>query len=380
VAERLTYAMIGGGTGSFIGAVHRHAIALDGTATLVGGAFSSTPERSKASAAELGVDPARAYGSFEELAAGESGRTDPVDFVVIVTPNDMHHPAAKACLDAGLNVVCDKPFTVTSAQAAELRDLASSKGLHCAVTYNYSGYPMVRHASELVRTGMLGKVRKVYAEYHQGWLATDIEKTGQKQASWRQDPKRAGMGGSLGDIGTHAEQLVRFVTGLEVESVFAELTSFVPGRVLDDDASVLLRLSDGARGTLTCSQVCVGEANGLSLRVYGETGGLVWRQERAEELILTRKDGSKTLLGRGIEGLSDRAAHATRLPGGHPEGFIEAFANVYRGVGEAIHAGKSRTKAGVLADEVPGAEDGRLGVRFVEACVESGASGSWVAV
>jgi predicted dehydrogenase len=363
--------MIGGGTGSFIGAVHRHAIALDNTATLVAGAFSSTPERSKQSASELGVAPDRAYGSFEALAACERQRSDPVDFVVIVTPNDTHHPAAKACLEAGLHVVCDKPFTVTSGQAAELRDLAEKRGRLCAVTYNYSGYPMVRHASELVRTGMLGRVRKVYAEYHQGWLATDLEKSGQKQASWRQDPKRAGMGGSLGDIGTHAEQLVRFVTGLEVESVLAELTSFVPGRVLDDDASVLLRLSGGARGTLTCSQACVGEANGLSLRVYGETGGLVWRQERAEELVHTRSDGSKSVLSRGGDGLSDRAARATRLPGGHPEGFIEAFANLYRGVAEAIRGARAETPPGPLAVEVPVAEDGRLGVRFVEACVES---------
>jgi predicted dehydrogenase len=369
--------MIGGGQGSFIGAVHRLAIVLDGTARLVAGAFSSTPERSRASAAELGVDPARAYGSFEELARAESTRADGVDFVVIVTPNDMHFPAAKACLEAGLHVVCDKPFTVTSGQAAELRDLAASKGVLCAVTYNYSGYPMVRHASELVRNGMLGKVRKVFAEYHQGWLATDLEKSGQKQAAWRQDPKRAGMGGSLGDIGTHAEQLVRFVTGLEVESVYAELTSFVPGRVLDDDAAVLLRLSDGAKGSLTCSQVCVGEANGLSLRVYGETGGLVWRQERPEELTVTKLDGTKTVLSRGSGGLSDRAGNASRLPGGHPEGFIEAFANLYRGVGEAIAARRDGRAPGPLAGEVPGAEDGRLGVRFVEACVESARTGVW---
>ena len=373
----LTYAMIGGGQGSFIGAVHRMAIALDGTARLAAGAFSSTPDRSRASAAELGVDPARAYGSFQELARAEGTRTDGVDFVVIVTPNDMHYPAAKACLEAGLHVVCDKPFTVTSGQAAELRDLSTAKGVLCAVTYNYSGYPMVRHASELVQNGMLGKIRKVFAEYHQGWLATDLEKTGQKQATWRQDPKRAGMGGSLGDIGTHAEQLVRFVTGLDVESVYDELTSFVPGRMLDDDAAVLLRLSGGAKGSLTCSQVCVGEANGLSLRVYGETGGLVWRQERPEELTLTKLDGTKTVLSRGSGGLSDRAGSASRLPGGHPEGFIEAFANLYRGVGEAIAAKRDGRGPGPLAVEVPGAEDGRLGVRFVEACVESGRSGGW---
>lgn len=380
MTQALTYAMIGGGQGSFIGAVHRMAIALDGTARLVAGAFSSTPERSKASAASLGVDPARAYASFAELARVESGRADKVDFVVIVTPNDMHHPAAKACLEAGLHVVCDKPFTVTSEQAAELRDLAAQRGLLCAVTYNYSGYPMVRHAAELVQSGMLGQVRKVYAEYHQGWLATDLEKTGQKQASWRQDPARAGMGGSLGDIGTHAEQLIRFVTGLRVESVHAELTSFVPGRVLDDDAAVLLRLSGGAKATLTCSQVCVGEANGLSLRVYGETGGLIWRQERPEELTVTKLDGTRTVLSRGSGGLSERAGVATRLPGGHPEGFIEAFGNLYRGVAQAIIAKRDGIEPGALASEVPGAEDGRLGVRFVEACVDSARAGAWARV
>ncbi len=380
MTQALTYAMIGGGQGSFIGAVHRMAIALDGTARLVAGAFSSTPERSRASAVELGVDPARAYGSFLELAKAESTRKDGVDFVVIVTPNDMHYPAAKACLEAGLHVVCDKPFTVTSGQAAELRDLAASKGVLCAVTYNYSGYPMVRHAVELVQNGMLGKVRKVFAEYHQGWLATDLEKSGQKQAAWRTDPARAGMGGSLGDIGTHAEQLVRFVTGLEVESVYAELTSFVPGRVLDDDAAVMLRLSGGAKGTLTCSQVCVGEANGLSLRVYGETGGLIWRQERPEELTVTKLDGTKTVLSRGSGGLSERAGVATRLPGGHPEGFIEAFGNLYRGVAQAIIAKRDGTEPGALASEVPGAEDGRLGVRFVEACVDSARAGAWARV
>ncbi|MCH8508319.1 MAG: Gfo/Idh/MocA family oxidoreductase [Phycisphaerales bacterium] len=380
MGDRLTYAMIGGGQGSFIGAVHRMAIALDGTATLAAGAFSSTPERSKASGAALGVAEDRAYGSFGELVEGERGRENPVDFVVIVTPNDAHYPAAKACLEAGLHVVCDKPFTVTSAQAAELRDLASAKRVMCAVTYNYSGYPMVRHAAELVRTGGIGAVRKVYAEYHQGWLATDLEKTGQKQAAWRTDPAKAGLGGSLGDIGTHAEQLVRFVTGLKVEQVCADLTTFVPDRRLNDDASVLLRLSDGAKGSLTCSQVCVGEANGLSLRVYGETGGIVWRQERPEELTITRLDGSKTMLSRGIEAVGPRGSMASRLPGGHPEGFIEAFANLYRGVGEAIAAKRAGRSATGLGSEVPGAEDGRLGVRFVEACLESARGDGWVAV
>lgn len=368
--------MIGGGTGSFIGAVHRHAIALDAQARLVAGAFSSTPERSRASGAELGVAPDRVYASFDELAAREPARPDPVDLAVIVTPNATHFPAAKACLTAALPVVCDKPFTVTSAQAAELRDLAHARGLLCAVTYNYSGYPMVRHAAELVQTGMIGRVRKVFAEYHQGWLASPIEHSGHKQAGWRQDPAQAGIAGALADIGAHAEHLVRFVTGLRIESVCADLTTFVPGRVLDDDAGVLLRLSEGARGSLSCSQVCLGEANALSLRVYGDTGALAWQQQHPEELTWTKPDGSRTVLTRGADNLSDRARLATRLPQGHPEGFIEAFANLYLGVFESIRAKRENRPPGPLAAEVPTCEDGRLGVRFIEACVASAADNS----
>lgn len=361
------YAMVGGGVGSFIGAVHRHAIALDGRARLVAGAFSSTGERSKESGAALDVVPGRAYASYDALIAGETGREDRPAFVVIVTPNDTHFPIAKACLEGGFNVVCDKPFTITSAEARELGKLAEDRGLLCAVTYNYSGYPMVREAWSRIASGQIGKVRKVFAEYHQGWLATDLEASGQKQAAWRTDPGRAGIGGSLGDIGTHAEQLVRFVTGLEIESVAADLSSFVTGRVLDDDASVLMRLSEGAKGTLTCSQVCVGEANGLSLRVYGESGGLVWRQEKPEQLEMTTSDGSRTVLSRGGEGLSEYTVAATRLPSGHPEGFIEAFGNLYRGVCDVL----SGDGDSLLARPLPCARDGEAGVRFVEACVES---------
>jgi len=377
----LTYAMIGGGTGSFIGAVHRMAIALDGSARLVAGVFSSTPERSKESAAALGVDAERSYADVAELVERESARDDAVDFVVIVTPNHVHYEAAKACLEAGFHVVCDKPFTVTSEQARELRELAESKKRLCAVTYNYSGYPMVREAAELVRSGAIGAVRKCFVEYHQGWLSTDLAATGQKQASWRADPAKAGLGGALGDIGTHAEQLLRFVTGLEIESVCADTTSFVPGRVLDDDASVLMRLSGSAKATLTASQICVGEANGLSIRIYGETGGLIWRQETPEQLVRTALDGSKTILSRGIEPLSSRATTASRLPSGHPEGFIEAFANIYRGVVEHIHAERSGSAPGAMALQLPLAQDGECGVRFVEACVESGKSGAvWVKI
>lgn len=365
------YAMIGGGTGSFIGAVHRHAIALDGRARLVAGAFSSTAERSRASGEALGVATDRAYASYQELIDAEGARADRPAFVAIVTPNDTHYSIAKACLEGGLNVVCDKPFTMTSEQGEELGRLAAEKGLLCAVTYNYSGYPMVREARARVAAGEIGKVRKLFVEYHQGWLAKDVEASGQKQASWRTDPQRAGIGGSLGDIGTHAEQLARFVTGLEIGSVCADLTSFVPGRVLDDDASVMLRLEGGAKGVLTCSQVCVGEANGLSLRVYGDQGGLVWRQQQPELLEITRHDGSRTTLCRGGEGLGADAGDATRIPSGHPEGFIEAFANIYQSVIDTLE-GETGGRAALL----PKAPDGTAGVRFVEACVESAKRGS----
>lgn len=379
--SHLTYAMIGGGTGSFIGAVHRMAIGLDGSAKLVAGAFSSTAERSRESAAALGVAPDRAYADFNQLAEQESQRDDRPDFVVIVTPNHVHYEAARACLRAGLNVVCDKPFTLTSQQAAELRDLAARKNLLCAVSYNYSGYPMVREAAELVRSGAIGKVRKCFVEYHQGWLATNLEATGQKQASWRTDPAKAGLGGSLGDIGTHAEHLLRFITGLDIESLCADTTSFVPGRTLDDDASVLMRLSGGAKATLSCSQIAAGEANGLSIRIYGETGGLIWRQETPEQLQRTSLDGTRTILSRGTEPLSSRAITASRLPSGHPEGFIEAFANIYRGVAEHILSDRNNTAPGAMALQLPRAEDGRRGIRFVEACVESAKAGSsWVAL
>lgn len=380
----LKYAMVGGGSGSFIGAVHRKAAALDGRAELVAGALSSTPERSLASAREIGLEETRAYASWQEMLERESARPEGErpDFVSVVTPNDTHYPIAKAALEAGLHVVCDKPFTHTVEQAAELRDLAASKNLVCCVTYNYSGYPMVREASELVRTGALGPIRKVHVEYHQGWLATKLEDTGMKQASWRTDPKRAGLGGALGDIGTHAEQLVRFVTDLEIDTLYADCTSFVDGRALDDDASVLLRFAerDGvrAKGVMTVSQVCTGEGNPLTLRVYGERGGLRWKQETPETLTLLSVDSDPRTLSRGNDTLSDRAQRATRLPGGHPEGFIEAFANIYLGAIEAIElakAGQPVPQASLAAD-IPQAQDGLEGVRFVERCVSS--DGAWV--
>jgi len=369
--SQLTYAMIGGGSGAFIGEVHRRAIALDSTATLVAGALSSTPERSLDSARALALPADRSYGSYAELIEKESVRTDRADFVVIVTPNDSHYPIAHAALSAGFHAVLDKPSTHTAAQSAQLAAIAEKNNLLCCVTYNYTGYPMVRQARAMIQAGTLGNIRKLFVEYHQGWLASDLEKSGQKQAAWRVDPKRAGLGGALGDIGTHAENLAAFVTGLDLESVYAQLNSFVPGRSLDDDASVLMNYSGGAKGVLTASQICIGRGNGLSLRVYGDMGALEWRQESPDELTVTPLDGNPMVFTRGGPGLHEDANISSRIPQGHPEGYLEAFANLYRGVAEVITKKRAGEKPTRLGELVPTIRDGERGVRFVEACVES---------
>ena len=369
--QRLSYAMIGGGIGAFIGEVHRRAISLDDQAALVAGAFSSTPEKSKQSAEQLGLDPDRSYGSYQELFERESQRADRVDFVSIVTPNDTHYPIAKMALEHGFHVVLDKPATHTSEQAQELAQLARAKGLLCCVTYNYTGYPMVRQARAMIELGMLGTIRKVYAEYHQGWLANDLEASGQKQASWRVDPKRAGLGGALGDIGTHAENLVSFVTGLEPASMQASLHAFVPGRALDDDASVMIRFTNGAHAVLTASQICIGEGNGLTLRVHGDKGSLWWRQETPDELRFASLDQNPTIYSRGGPDLHDDATISTRIPQGHPEGYLEAFANIYKGAIDTIIAMRDATAPTRMAKLIPTIDDGLQGVRFVEKCVQS---------
>ena len=371
MTQRLTYAMIGGGIGAFIGEVHRRAISLDDRARLVAGALSSTPEKSKLSAEQLGLDPDRSYGSYEELFEQESKRDDRVDFVSIVTPNDTHYMIAKMALEHGFHVVLDKPATHTSEQAQELAELARRHGLVCCVTYNYTGYPMVRQARAMIQSGELGNIRKVYAEYHQGWLANDLEASGQKQAAWRVDPKRAGLGGALGDIGTHAENLVGFVTGLEIESVYANLNSFVPGRLLDDDASVMMRFTNGAHGVLTASQVCIGEGNGLTLRIHGDKGSIWWRQETPDELRVAMLDENPVTYTRGGPGLHEVASISARIPQGHPEGYLEAFGNIYRGAIDAIIAKREGVDPSRMAQLIPSIEDGERGVRFVERCVES---------
>jgi predicted dehydrogenase len=361
--------MIGGGSGAFIGAVHRRALALDAQATLVAGALSGTPEKALASARELGLSPDRSYATWQELIHRESQRhgSQRPDFVVVVTPNHLHFAPVLAAIEAGFNVVCDKPLTHSSKEADQLVAAAKKRNVILAVTYNYTGYPMVKRAAELVRSGALGTIRKVFVEYHQGWLATPLEREGQKQALWRTDPTLAGAG-SLGDIGSHAENLLSTITALTIESLCADVTTFVPGRRVDDDASVLLRLSGGARGVLTCSQVCVGCENSLSIRVYGTEASIQWGQESPNVLVFSPRDAAPRLLTRaGPEG----GAGATRLPPGHPEGFHEAFANVYLAVIAAIRDVPGQT--------FPTGTDGARGVRFIEACLDSAnRGGAWV--
>jgi len=370
--KKLRVAMVGGGRDAFIGAVHRHAMALDGRYELVAGALSSTPEKALASGRDLGLAEDRTHPDWRALLADELRRPagERVNLVVIVTPNHMHFDVARAFVDAGFHVACDKPLVHSMAQADELVQLVKTRGTAFAVTYNYTGYPMVREARELVRAGAIGKVRKVIVEYHQGWLAGTLESSNNKQSAWRTDPAQSGPGGALGDIGTHAENLLRTVTGLAIEQLCAELTRFGPGRSLDDDASLLLRLSGGARGVLLASQMAVGHENDLRVRVFGERGSLDWRQEEPNTLIHSPLDAPAVRLTRGSANLSEPARRACRLPPGHPEGFIEAFANLYTELAADLNAD---TRGG----DYPRVEDGARGVRFVERAVAS--QGQWVA-
>jgi len=366
--------MIGGGQGAFIGGVHRMAARLDGLYELVAGALSSTPEKSIASGRELGLAEDRCYPTWQAMLEGELARPEAerIQAVSIVTPNHAHFEPAIAFADAGFAVILDKPMVHTVEQAEALASKVRERDAIFAVTYNYSGYPLVRQAREMVRSGEIGEVRKVVVEYNQGWLATKLEESGQKQADWRTDPSRSGVGGCIGDIGSHCEQLVGSITGLEIEHVCADLTTFVPGRQLDDDANLLLRFKGGARGLLFCSQICVGGENDLRIRVWGTKGGLAWHQEEPNRLLVHRLDQPDQVYRRGNGYLAEAATAGTRLPSGHPEAFIEAFANVYKGVAAAIHAG-----GGADAPErfdFPGVDDGARGVRFIHRTVESSRS------
>jgi len=379
-ARKLRYAMIGGGRDAFIGAVHRHAIALDGQAELVAGALSSTPERARESGRALGLADAHNHASWQAFLEAELARpvAERVDLVVIVTPTDTHFPIAQAFAEAGFHVVCDKPLTHTGAQATTLVETVASQGTVFGVTYNYTGYPMVRQAREMVRSGAIGRIRKVVVEYNQGWLATALEATGNKQASWRTDPARSGIAGALGDIGSHAENLVSAVTGLQIEELVADLGALVPGRSLDDDASMLLRFKGGARGVLVASQINAGLENDLRLRVSGENGTLEWRQEEPNRLVHHRREGPTEIFTRASPWLCESARRAGRIPAGHPEGFIEAFANIYRGVFADIRARKAGTTADPLDADYPTVKDGARGVRFIECAVASSAERRWL--
>jgi predicted dehydrogenase len=375
--------MVGGGRDAFIGAVHRKAMALDGQIELVAGALSSSPEKARASGRDLGLADERNHRDWQSMLADELKRPpeERIDFVSIVTPNHVHFPVAEAFAEAGFHVVCDKPLVHTRAQADALVATVKRQGTVFGVTYNYTGYPMVRQAREMVRSGQLGQLRKVVVEYNQGWLASHVEGSGSnKQADWRTDPARSGAAGAIGDIGSHAENLVASVTGLEIESLCADLSALVPGRMLDDDGSLLLHFKGGARGVLIASQINTGLENDLRLRVSGALGTLEWRQERPSELLHLPHDGAKRILTRGSPWLCESAQRASRLPAGHPEGFIEAFANIYGGVVADIRARLAGIAADPLAADYPRVEDGARGVRFIERTVASSASeAKWTA-
>ncbi len=376
--NRIRLGMVGGGQGAFIGAVHRLAARMDDHYDLLAGAFSSNAERAHASALEVGVDASRSYADFADMAKAEGAREDGIEVVSIVTPNHMHYPVARAFLQAGIHVICDKPMVLNYSQAASLSALVADTGLIFAVTYNYSGYPMVRQAREMIARDELGAIRVVQVEYPQDWLATDIEKSGQKQAAWRTDPARSGSGGAIGDIGSHAYHLASFVSGLKLQSLCADITTFVEGRRLDDNANVMLRFEGGARGMLWASQVATGNENALRLRIYGEKGGLDWSQENPNQLWFTPLGKPKRLITRGGAGSTESAGRITRIPAGHPEGYLEGFATLYSEIAAAIIARRSGKK---VDREVlfPSVDDGAEGIAFIEAVVQSSAMNSgWV--
>ncbi len=376
---RIRLGMVGGGKDAFIGAVHRIAARIDGEFELVAGALSSTPEKSRDSGEALGLDLARCYGSFEEMAEVESERPDGIEAVAIVTPNHVHGPAAAAFLKRRIHVICDKPLTATMAQTEALAAAIKASDALFILTHNYTGYPMIRQARDMIASGDLGGIRVVQVEYPQDWLTEAAETTGtNKQAEWRTDPERSGAGGSVGDIGSHAHNLACFVTGLAVEKLSADLQTFVPGRRVDDNAHILLRFQGGARGMLWCSQVAPGCENGLRLRVFGEKGGLEWAQEDPNYLWFTPFGEPKRLLTRRGAGATDAANAVSRTPGGHPEGYLEGFANIYAGAAQAIRAAQAGQRDPVL-DLLPGLEAGLAGMRFIDACVRSSAQdAAWV--
>jgi len=379
--RRLRLGMVGGGPGGFIGAVHRIAARLDDRFELVAAALSSDPERSRKAALDLHIAPDRAYGSFAQMAAAEAARTDRIDAVSIVTPNYLHFAPAKAFLEAGIHVICDKPLTTTVEDAVALAQIVHKSGLIFGLTHNYTGYPTVRQAREMIAAGELGRIRLVQVEYAQDWLTTPLETTGQKQAAWRTDPAQSGPAGSLGDIGTHAYNIACFVSGLRCEQVAADVSIFVPGRRLDDNVQVLLRYEGGVRGMLWASQVAVGNENNLRLRVYGEKAGIEWHQENPNYLRFTPYGKPPQSISRGGPAATPSAKHASRIPSGHPEGYLEAFAQLYADLAEQIAAREAKRAPAAQSLLVPTVEDGVDGVRFISAVLESSRqNAAWVSL
>jgi len=369
--RRLRLGMVGGGPGAFIGAVHRIAARMDDRFELVAAALSSNPERSHAAALELHIAPERAYGSFAEMAAAEARRPDRIDAVSIVTPNHVHFEPAKVFLEAGIHVICDKPLTTTAEDAVALSQMVRRSGLIFGLTHNYTGYPLVRQAREMIEAGELGRIRVVQVEYAQDWLTTAVEATGNKQAVWRTDPAQSGPAGSLGDIGTHAYNLACFVTGLRCDQVAADVSIFVPGRRLDDNVEVLLRFAGGARGMLWASQVATGNENNLRLRIYGEKAGIEWGQENPNYLRFTPYGKPPVTISRAGAGATPSAKHASRIPSGHPEGYLEAFAQLYADLAEQIAARSAGRPAAPSSLLVPGVKEGVEGVQFIEGVLKS---------
>lgn len=367
--------MVGGGRGAFIGAVHRMAAALDGEIDLVCGAFSSNPEKSKASGLDLFLPPDRSYGSYEEMILKEKElpEGERMDFVSIVTPNHVHFPPAKIAMENGFPVICDKPLCFSLEQAKEFKEVVDKTGLPFALTHNYTGYPMVKEARDMVRSGKIGAVRKVVAEYPQGWLSTYLEGGDHKQAAWRTDPSKSGAAGAMGDIGTHAENLAEYITGLKITEVCADLSIFVDGRLLDDDGNVLLRFDSGAKGVLHASQISQGEENSLNIRIYGETGGLEWHQMEPNTLIHKTNEETR-ILRTAVGNLSASAQAHTRIPAGHPEGYLEAFANIYRNFGRTVRAHIEGRSPNPVDLDFPTIDDGVRGMAFIETVVASSAS------
>ena len=375
----LSYGMVGGGEGAFIGEVHRKAIALDGKAVLVSGCFSSDPENTLRTGRGLLLAEDRLYKSYEEMAVAEGNKEDGIDFVVIVTPNFTHYSVAKIFLENGINVVCDKPFTVTSEQAIELQQLAEEKGLSICVTYTYTGYPIVKHVKEMIAKGDIGDIRFVNAEYPQDWLATPLETTGQKQASWRSDPDKSGASNCVGDIGSHIENMVAYMTGLKIERLAARLDKTLDGRLLDDNATIMVEYEGGSKGLYWCSQIAVGHDNGLRVRIYGSKGSIEWAQENPNYVTVGSLEEPTRTLSRGRDAIYPVGESFSRVPAGHPEGYFEAFANVYKAY--ISYLTKSKKGEKLLPEDLdfPGAGMGIDGVKFIEKCVESSAgNAAWV--